>query len=154
MQELKGSQTTLEIKTYFHDQVKLIDFKLYAIALNKMRVYESLARNKPRVYNFVSRLLLDKIPLDGANNQVNFIIDKSKSKPEILDFNTYIRTALEGKIKPSVPLFINHINSRENKGLQAVDMFSYGIFQGYERKKWEWFNIFEAKVDFYTLYLP
>ncbi len=154
VEELKGSQTTLEVKTYFYDQVKHIDFRLYAIALNKKRVYDSLTRNKPRVYNFVSRLLLDAVPLDGANSQVNFVIDRSKSKPEILDFNRYIRTALEGRIKPSVPLFINHNESCEDRGLQAVDMFSYGIFQRYERQKWEWFDVFKDKVAFHTLYLP
>lgn len=154
VEELKGSQTTLEVKTYFHEQVRHVDFKLYAIALNKRRVYESLTKNKPRVYNFISRLLLDEVPLDGAGSQVNFVIDRSKSKPEILDFNKYIRTALEGKIKPSVPLFINHNDSCENRGLQAVDMFSYGIFQRYERQKWEWFNVFKDKVAFHTLYLP
>lgn len=154
VQELKGSQTTIEVKKYFHSQVESIDFKIYAIVLNKRRVYDSLTKNKARVYNFVSRLLLDKIPLDVANSQVNFVIDKSKSKPEILDFNKYIRTALESKIKPSVPLDINHLNSCENCGLQAVDMFSYGIFEGHERRRWDWYKIFEEKIAFCTIYLP
>lgn len=153
VQELKGSSTTIEVKKYFYNQVRDIDFKTYSISLNKKRVYESLTKNKARVYNYVSRVLLDKIPVDAATTQVNFIIDKSKSKPEVLDFNNYIKNALEGRIKPAVPLDINHFNSCENYGLQAVDMFSHGIFERDERRKWDWYNIFRDKVAFCTVYL-
>lgn len=154
VQELKGSQTTIEVKKYFYEQVRGIDFKIYAIALNKKRVYEYLTKNKPRVYNFVSRLLLDNIPVDAATTRVNFVIDKSKSKPEIIDFNKYIRTALESKIKPSVPLYINHLNSCDNRGLQAVDMFSHGIFEANERRRFKWYSVFQEKIAFCTVYLP
>lgn len=78
-QELKGTGTTLEIKRYFYDQVKDIDFKIYSIILNKRRVYNYLANNKARAYNYISRLLLEKIPLDNAEVSVMLIIDKSKA---------------------------------------------------------------------------
>ena len=80
--ELKGSSTTLEVKKYFYAQVADIDFKTYSIVLNKQRVYESLAKNQPRESdNYISRVLLEKVPVGDATTQVNFIIDKSKSKP-------------------------------------------------------------------------
>lgn len=154
VQELKGTGTTLEIKQYFYGQVKGIDFKIYTIILNKRRVYGYLADNKARVYNFVSRLLLEKLPLEQATTAVNLIIDKSKGKPEILDFNKYIQGQLEARIQPTVPFDINHLDSCNNCGLQAADIFSYGVFQGYERRRWEWFNTFKEKVAFYTVYLP
>jgi hypothetical protein len=152
-EELKGTGTTLEVKRYFYEQVQDIDFKLYTIILNKRRVFENLADHKARVYNYVSRILLEKIPLDQATVKVDLIIDRSKGKPEILDFNSYIRSQLEARIHPAVPLYISHYNSREHGGLQAVDMFSYGIFEGYEKKRWAWFNAFKEKVAFSTVYL-
>ncbi|OPY65607.1 MAG: hypothetical protein A4E57_03120 [Syntrophorhabdaceae bacterium PtaU1.Bin034] len=154
VQELKGTGTTPQIKQYFYDQVRDIDFKIYSIILNKKRVFGYLANNKARVYNFVSRLLLEKIPLEQATTKVDLIIDRSKGKPEILNFNKYIQSQLEARIQPTIPFDINHLDSCNNCGLQAVDMFSYGVFQGYERRKWEWFNIFKEKVAFYTVYLP
>jgi len=102
----------------------------------------------------LSFLLLDKIPIGDAKTQINFVIDKSKSKPEILDFNNYIKTNLQAKIRPSVPLYIDHQISCSNYGLQAVDMFSYGVFEFKERKRKDWYDIFRSKVAFCTIYLP
>jgi len=152
--ELKATKTTLEIKKYFYQQVKSINFELYTITLNKIRVYESLIKNKSRVYNFIARNLLDKIPFEDADLRIELILDKSKSKPEIIDFNNYIQRQLEGRIDPKVPLDIYHWDSKNNGGLQAVDMFCWGIFEKYERRRYEWFNIFRQKIKYETLYLP
>lgn len=152
--ELKGTKTTLEIKKYFYEQVKSINFYIYSITLNKRRVYEYLVKDKTRVYNFIARLVLEQISFKEANIQVELIIDKSKSKPEIVEFNNYIRRQLEAKIDPKIPFSIYHRDSVENIGLQVVDMFSYGIFEKYERKRNDWFNIFSQKVKYDSLYLP
>ncbi len=152
--ELKATKTTLEIKKYFYQQVKSINFGIYSITLNKRRVYETLIQNKSRVYNFVARSVLDQIPFDDENTRVELIIDKSKSKPEILDFNSYIRRQLEARIEPNVPLDIYHWNAESSGGLQAADMFCRGIFERYERKKYDWLNVFQSKVRYDSLYLP
>ncbi|MEW6201586.1 MAG: hypothetical protein AB1546_06405, partial [bacterium] len=70
------------------------------------------------------------------------------------EFNSYIRRQLEAKIDPKIPLNICHLDSTENSGLQAVDMFSYGIFEKYERKRKDWFSIFKEKVKYDSVYLP
>jgi hypothetical protein len=67
--------------------------------------------------------LLDQIPFEKAVSRVYLLIDKSKSKPEIEEFNSYIIRQLQGRLDPKVPLDISHPSSNENKALQAVDMF-------------------------------
>jgi hypothetical protein len=57
-------------------------------------------------------------------------------------------------IDPRVPLDIIHINSHESPGLQAVDMFAWGIFRKYEKADLEWFNVFKARVCLDRSYLP
>ena len=81
-------------------------------------------------------------------------VDKSKGKREIKEFNEYIIQQLKGKLNPSVPLSINHLDSREDAGLQAVDLFAWGILRKYEKKDFEWFNCYEEKVRIDELYLP
>ena len=137
--ELKGSQTTLEIKKYFYKQVKEIKFGIYSITLNKKRLYDDLSRNKDRVYNFIARQVIDQIPFEKFNdNAIDLIVDRSKGKPEISDFNGYIKGQLEAKITPKIPINIRHLKSHENHGLQACDLFSHGIFLKHERDKNEW----------------
>jgi len=61
---------------------------------------------------------------------------------------------LKAKINPKVPLDICHLDSKNSGGLQATDMLCWGIFEKYERKKYEWFDIFKSKVKYDSLYLP
>lgn len=152
--ELKGTKTTLEIKKYFYEQVKSLNFNIYAITLNKRRLYEYLIKNKSRVYNFIARNVLDQISFKEAKIKVELIIDKSKSKPEIVEFNSYIRRQLEAELDPKIPLNMYHLSSLESGGLQAADMFSYGIFEKHERRRMDWLNIFKEKVMYDSVYLP
>lgn len=147
--ELKGTGTKLEIKKYFFEKAKGVKFGIFSITLNKKKVYERLTRNKSRVYNYISRKVLDQIPFEKNNgDRVELILDKSMAKPEITEFNSYIRRALEGRLSPKIPLDIYHWLSHENYGLQASDLFCWGIFQKYERQDSKWLEIFEEKVKF------
>lgn len=147
--ELKGTGTTLEVKKYFFDKLKDTKFGLYSITLNKRKVYERLAKDKSRVYNYVARRVLDMIPFEKNNgSRVELIIDKSMAKPEIEEFNSYIRRQLEAKLPPQGPLDIHHRLSHEHGGLQAADMFCWGFFQKYERGNTEWLEVFITKVLF------
>ena len=73
VEELKGEATNLEIKKYFYKRIKDIKFAVYAMTLNKLRVYEELAQNKSQVYNFIARQVFDVMP-DGGPMLV--IIDR------------------------------------------------------------------------------
>lgn len=83
--ELKATKTTLEIKKYFYQQLKPINFDIYTtITLNKKRVYETLVQNKSRVYNFIARNVLDQIPFDDKDIRVELILDRSKASRRYL----------------------------------------------------------------------
>jgi len=116
-------------------------------------VYKSLAKQKDRVYNFIARNVLDRIPIEGASSRIELLIDRSKSKKEIREFNEYIIGQMKGRIDPRVPLDVYHRTSHENLGLQAADLFSWGIFRKYEKNDEEWFTIFKTKVKYDSLYL-
>jgi hypothetical protein len=154
VQELKGTSTTLEVKKYFFKKVKDLDFYIYSVTLNKIRVYDYLVKNKSRVYNWIVRLLLDEIDFSEIKDRIFLIIDKSKSKPQIVEFNKYIYRQLMAKIDPIIPLEIKHKDSCSDYGLNAVDLFSWGIFRKHERNDWEWYNIFKGKIKFDNVYLP
>lgn len=151
--ELKGIETSFPTKRYFYNHVHHFRFGIYAVTLNKPRVYEELAQNKERVYNYVSRLVLDQIPFEWADERVQLTIDKSKGRYEIEEFNRYIVSQLKGRLKPSVPLDIRHLTSHEESVLQAADLFAWGIHRKYELEDTTWFEVFEEKVRFEERYL-
>ena len=154
VQELKGKDTTLEVKQYFYKQISKVAFEIYAMTLNKKRVYDRLTKEKSRVYNFIARQVIDKIPFEkNKANRVELVIDKSKSKPEIEEFNSYIRSQIQGRLDPKVTLDMYHWDSQQNPPLQAADMFCWGIFQKYQRRNTKWLEVFKKKIIFEDLYL-
>lgn len=97
---------------------------------------------------------MDQIVFNHVDTRVNLILDKCKAKPEIEDFNAYILGQIKAKIDPKIPLTILHAISHENLGLQAVDLFSWGIFRKHEKKDLEWFKTFSSKIVYDEIYLP
>ena len=152
--ELKGSKQSLEVKRYFYKHIATVPFELYALTLNKRRVYDSLAQKKDRVYNFIARKVLDVIPFSNAAVRIGLVIDRSKSKKEIREFDNYLIRQLSGRIEPRIPLDIDHHLSHEDLPLQAVDLFSWGIFRKYEKSDRQWFDVYRSKVKYDDVYLP
>jgi hypothetical protein len=150
--EIKATETHLADKRYFFERIQHCKFGIYAVTLNKHRVYESLIRDKDRVYNFVARLVLDHIPFEKAKVRVRLTIDKSKGADGIREFNDYIVQQLKGRLDPNVPLDIYHLESHLDAGLQATDLFAWGIFRKYEKQDTEWYNFYSEKVIFEDLY--
>jgi len=151
--ELKGTGTTLGAKKHFYEQVKGMQFGIYALTLNKRRVYDYLTQRKDQVYNWVARQVLDQIPFEKADGQVLLVVDRSKGKAEIGDFNGYIFRQLQGRLEPKVDLRISHLTGEQEPALQAADLFSWGIFRQYEKNDREWLDVFRDKVRFDQTYL-
>lgn len=156
VQELKGTTTTLEIKKYFYNQLKDNDWKIYTLVLNKKRVFLDLKLKnaKSRLYNYVSRLLLEKLPLGTTFSNVRLVVDRSKNTREILDFNNYLKSQLEALLPLNTSLRIEHLTSQEMAGLQAVDLFCWGIFRKYEFNDCLWYNEFKDKIIYESEFLP
>ena len=155
VEELHATSLEYPIKQYFYKQIKNSDWDIYAVALNKGRVYEHLT-SKPgrkKLYNYLANFLLDKVDLSTANPAVTLIVDKCKNKEEIADFNQYLGNQLEARLPLNVPLNIYHEDSRASAGLQAVDLFCWGIYRKYEHGDQEWYRDYRSRICFETEYL-
>jgi ATP-dependent Lon protease len=155
IEELKGIDTTLAIKRYFFRNVKNNNWSIYTLALNKARVEPHLQTKigKKKLYNFLSRFLMEKVDLAHIQRNVDLIVDRCKNKEEVRDFNQYLINQLEALLPLHTDLNISHLTSQESAGLQAVDLFSWGIFRKYENDDAEWYNVYRHKVRFETEYL-
>ncbi len=92
------------------------------------------------------------MPLEQTTNYVMLIVDRSKSKAEIREFDAYLFNQLEARIPLQVPLIINHYDSHENKLLQAVNLFAWGIYRKYEVGDTEWYDRFQEKIVYEQMY--
>ena len=153
--ELKGTNTTQTIKEYFFRNLTSDGWRIYAVTLNKQRVYEYLRtkQGKKKLYNFLARFVLEKIDLTKAGNAVNLVVDRSKTSEEIGDFNSYVENQLQGLLPLDVPLFITHELSCSNPGLQAVDLFCWGMFRKHEKNDTRWYKVFQKEIFYEGEYL-
>jgi hypothetical protein len=153
--EIKGTNTSIETKKYFFRQIKEQDWQLYSVVLNKRRVENHLhtAKGQNKLYNFLARFLIEKLPLRQTFTNVRLIVDRSKNKNEIQDFNLYLKNQIEALLPLNTALNVEHLNSMESTGLQAVDLFCWGIARKYECSDFEWYNIFKHRIVYETEYL-
>ena len=152
--EFKGTNSEIVIKSYFYNFVKNIEFEIFTIILNKARVVDKLRKNKEKLYNFVSKQLLAKCEFSKAQNRVILTVDKRKNKEGVKDFNNYLFTQLRKLIPLHLPFEQYHTLSYEHKGLQAVDVFCWGVYRKYERGDSEWYKYFQDKIKVEIVYLP
>jgi hypothetical protein len=155
VQELKGTRTIPAIKKYFYQQIRSDDWGIYAVALNKQRVNDELrtSSGREKLYNFLSRLLLEKLALSAVTSNVELIVDKRKTKAEIRDFNQYLGKQLKSALPGNTAFHIAHQDSQATPGLQAVDLFCWGVFRKYESRDTAWYNVFRKKIRYETFYL-
>ena len=155
IQELKGTGTTIEVKQYFYRHLLRDGWQLYTVVLNKTRVNDDLRKShtKKKLYNFLARFILEKIDLNNAAPAVTLVTDRCKNREEIQDFNSYVANQLEAMLPLNVPLNIYHERSHDNQGLQAVDLFCWGIFRKYEMGDSDWYDVYREAIVFETEYL-
>jgi phage host-nuclease inhibitor protein Gam len=147
--ELKGSKTTLEVKQYFMQQMPLDHWKLYSAIVNKQNVYSYLAttQGKNKLYNYISGQLIKKIEFPSIiHSDVELIVDRCKNTQGIKDFNQYLGSQLESVLPLSTNLKIQHNSSYENAGLQAVDLFCWGISRKYSHNDQDWYSLYSKWI--------
>lgn len=147
--ELKGSSTSICVKEYFYSLIENEQFGIYSLTLNKARVQRELhdtPANKDRLYNFVARKVVDSIPFELAATGVELIVDKSKGKRGIADFDQYIERQLHGRLDPRISLRIRHQYSDAELGLSEADLFCWGIFRNHELGDGAWRDIYAEKI--------
>jgi len=155
VEELHATNDSIATKIYFFQKVKKQGWRVYSVVLNKSRVYDHLVNKagRKKLYNFLANFLLNQINLNDVRSAVTLVVDKSKNKAEIVNFNLYLANQFEAKLPLAVPLIISHEDSRQSAGLQAVDSFCWGIYRKYEHGDLEWYQAFSDKIAFETEYL-
>lgn len=145
--ELKGRRTALSIKQYFWRHAQSVPFTLYATVLDKEQVAPQLQRQKNRLYNYVARAAVDAIPVEQCQSVLHVEIDRRQGRRQQEEFNLYLQHHLQARVPTTVPVFIRHLPSERSKGIQAADLFSWGIARRYYRPPdTTWYDVFRDRI--------
>lgn len=103
--------------------------------------------DKAQIYDFVTQELLKAIPLEEAKQKVVLILDRSKNKHAVKEFNEYTFANLKNRLNGKVPLIIHHYDSQAVGELQAADLFAWGIFRKHEKNDTEWYKLYKNRIQ-------
>ena len=147
--EVKGSSTTLAVKQYFYKALtNRNDIKIHSIILNKERLASQVEHlDQHRIYVKMGYLALEKVNIKNNASFVHIIADRCKRGIEAKDFSASLRTSVEKLLPLTSIVTMEQIRSTDDYALQAVDLFSYGIFCKHEFNDAGWYEIFDKKVS-------
>jgi len=152
--ELKGAQTPLSVKQYFFRHAQAAAFSIYSLILNKATVYETARRDPGRLYDEMAQTLITRCPLSQARDRIYLILDRRLHGPEIRAFNQSLLVKLQRVLPVRTPCEFFHQPSQEHKGIQAADLFCWGIFRKYERDDDQWYRVFQERIVLEEVYQP
>jgi len=142
--EIKGNNSSDKIRFEILQRFSKTNSEIFAVILEKSKVYEYLKDKKDKLYNYISNLILNECSFD--NPSVCLIVDKSKSNRSLRDdFDNYIRLKLSEKNHLD-KLLIKHENSHNEGCLQVLDFVSWAIFRSYEHKDSRFIDIITNKI--------
>jgi hypothetical protein len=152
--ELKGTKLKIKFKEFFLKQLTDKSLKIYCAVLDKQALENNIENLPPkdRLYNIISKRVLEQISFQDGDSPVILMVDRSKRIHEINIFNQYIKSHLEGRLPLNVKFDIFHDPSHGNKGLQAVDLFCHGIYRKYEHNDSSWYDLFKGYIASEMIY--
>ena len=150
--EVKGSNTSPAVKKYFFNHLeKNANWEIMTVAANKQawllkHDHSTSSIDKNLFYDEVAKRLLSQIQIIADAQHIQLIIDKSKTPSALKDFNHRISTTLSNFISAKTKLSIHHRHSFAEAGLQAIDLFSWGIYRKYQLIDHEWYDVFKHRI--------
>lgn len=146
VQELKGTNTSMAVKQYFYNIISDVDFVIHSLIIDKTVALDVLNNDRDRFYNHMASILIKHCGLHEAKGMIILTLDKSKGLKDQQIFNQTLISRLKGELPLRTLFKINHVSSEANKAIQAVDMFSWGIYRKYEHDDTEWYNVYTDKI--------
>jgi hypothetical protein len=144
--ELKGHQTNFSVKQYFVRQLGASEFQIYTVIVDKRKVSETGRKSVEELYDSLAQFVISQAQLELTSSKIDIVLDKRKNMKQIQEFNATLLNLFESQLLPQKSIYINHLESHTSKGLQAADLFCWGIFQKYERNDTQWYDLFQEKI--------
>ncbi len=156
--ELKGTNTPLATKKYFLKHIlSNLNWRIYCVIADKKMWLEHHFQNhgkppqKTSFYDEIAKRLLSQVYFK-SDSHIEIVVDRSKTKYEISVFDEKIISMLHEKISEKTKLSIDHHASYAQSGLQAVDLFCWGIRRKYEENDLAWYEAFSDKIAAEVIY--
>jgi len=119
--ELKFSNSSVLIREMFLSRVAKLDVSIYSLIIKKENTQKKLKENLPILYNYLTKILLEKVLLNIKREKLIICLDKCMSKPQRDNFENYLKTEFFNLFQEIPDVDIIHENSCSHQGLIVTD---------------------------------
>lgn len=141
--ELKGNNSQDSVRKEILTRLSQKNIEVYAIILEKSKVFPYLKEKKNKLYNYMTNLIINECSFD--DKKVTLVADRRGGKAVINDFNRYVRFKLSEKDK-ICELKLEHKDSKNDEILQVLDFVCWAIFRKYESNETRFYDIIKNKI--------
>jgi hypothetical protein len=160
--ELKFSKISVHCRTCVLEKIAESDAYLGVIIVQKDKIVQRLRNNPEALYNYlvVQNVVSALFPSIVTSQQFHLVMDKSKSKRKIEDFNSYVKSKIgfvsytNGATIPQNSITAEHLDSETEPCLQAVDSLAGAYFQAYENGNQQYTEIINHKISYFNYLWP
>lgn len=144
LMEIKAHAAGEAIRKEILDKVKQTDVEIYALVLDKNKVFSNLFDVQNRFYNYLVGQMLSQINLGREKVIIN--IDKKHTNSFLRDdFLKYIRKRLIEK-RDNSTFEIYQLPSESSNALQVVDFVAWAINRKFNSGDSSYYSIIESKT--------
>ena len=142
LSEIKANSSDDDTRRYVLNKISQSICHVHIIVVDKSKVKEYLFSRKDKLYNYIAGILVTDA--QSGYKRINIIIDKKDHSSLVReDFNKYIRTY---KNRWNAEIKIQHLESAQNRGLQAVDFIAWAAHRKYNLDEDKFYKVIEKKV--------
>ncbi|MDD3293049.1 MAG: DUF3800 domain-containing protein [Candidatus Pacebacteria bacterium] len=141
----------IQVRERFYSFINTLDIKIDVLVVEKLKCYSSLKENPGKLYGVMAGQLLKNICHQAEETEIIFSRKDSKFKlrKELeIEVERIRLDYLEKhpKLNTKLKLSYQHNPHYTHAGLQIADYIAYAVFQFYENKKTNYYEIIKNKV--------
>lgn len=142
--EIKANNSNKQIREYVLKKINKSDCQIFAIVVDKLKIFSDLYEVKDKLYNFLCGILLTRLGI--TSGKLIIVIDKKHTNTLVReDFDNYIKTKLNDFSK-NLTIEINHLPSYSKNELQVTDFVAWSINRKFNVGDDFYYRIIEGKI--------
>jgi hypothetical protein len=156
--ELKFSKMSSYCRTCVLEKIASSNSYIGVIVVQKNKISDRLRNDPTILYNYlvVQNVVSALFPMIVANQRFHLVMDKSKSRRKMEDFDNYVKAKIgfvsytNGKTIAQNNITSAHLDSITEPCLQAVDCVAGAYLQAYENGNQEYEKILNGKLSYFN----
>lgn len=142
LSEIKANNSDDKTRNFVLNKLASSNCEFHIIAVDKTQVKDYLFNKKDKLYNYIAGILIQYAQV--GYDEINIVIDKKYRSSLIRnDFDEYIKNY---KAKWNAKIKIEHLESVQNLGLQAVDFVAWATHRKLNTEDDKFYKIIEKKI--------